>query len=634
MSRTLLVCCLLGAVPVAARAQGTDLDLNTPYHLRIALKVAEHPQLTAVFKDRLRRELGDSLQAALGALAHVEVVDLQDPQVLAANPLLREVDAKGLGPGLEGELPVTGYKTHFVFVDLVNGQYEIRARQHDGLTGLASAVVRYDVTPERLLVARSAARLVMRDFGIVGVIPNAEGANLQLQLKGGRLGVPLQEWVRRDEVFAIARLTRSGTGLSAQRIEWALLRVLEPPKDGVCSCRLFHRFTAPLKRGANVVGFRCLKLGTVKGSVTLRFVTPDQRPAPGLQVRVSASGFNGDVIEETATLADGTVQLKRDYAHLAFVRVERPGGTPVQLPVEIIPEKVVKCVVNDTAAADVRGIVELDRRRWINHLYEALQEETELVKEVNAKPTAQERLRRAETGAEWLKDLYSSLNDEMLALRARGREVGLTLDLEEGRKALDELEARRQQLLEYIEKVKKIAAEEKDPKLQRWRDMVEQAASLEREARFDEAIRLYQQVLEEGSQDEKLKKKLEQLRSEWLPKNEEHKKARTLILERWPAARDVTDLLGLLPEVQRALETCIQVEDRLTPRLLLKGTLAHVVKLNKEIERLQAQLDEDSQRELNKILSLVEGLKQLQQKVQGFVTAASSAGKSEKGVSQ
>src|SRR5437660_12922780 len=45
-----------------------------PYDYRLILRVAPHRLLTPAFRDQLRAELQDGLQAALGPLARIEVV--------------------------------------------------------------------------------------------------------------------------------------------------------------------------------------------------------------------------------------------------------------------------------------------------------------------------------------------------------------------------------------------------------------------------------------------------------------------------------------------------------------------------------------------------------------------------------
>ena len=116
--------------------------------------------LTDVFRERLERELGDSLQEALGDLARVKVV--------SKHPRLAEVLSKGLQRTLDEWRDRSEVKTHFVLLDYRGENYEFQARQHDGLTGLASPLVRRARTDDRRLVAKTAAVLVAQDLGWSG----------------------------------------------------------------------------------------------------------------------------------------------------------------------------------------------------------------------------------------------------------------------------------------------------------------------------------------------------------------------------------------------------------------------------------------------------------------------------------
>ena len=120
MSRFPLVALLLLSGAGAARAQ-LDAEAAKPYQLRVALRVAKHRMFTPVFRDRLRHELHDGLQAALGPMGQVEVQDMSNPEGLEKSPLLQEVETKGLQQGLDGWHEVSDAKVHFVFVDFVDG---------------------------------------------------------------------------------------------------------------------------------------------------------------------------------------------------------------------------------------------------------------------------------------------------------------------------------------------------------------------------------------------------------------------------------------------------------------------------------------------------------------------------------
>src|SRR5579859_5265366 len=190
-----------------------DPGLNQPYHLQIVLHIADNRFLTPIFQEQVQRELRDHLQLAYGPLAKVEVV--------RQHPLLREVRGKGLQRALDGWDELSPRKSHFLLIDFVDGRYELQARQHDGLTGLNSPVVRHDRFSDRRLVAQRAARLVDKDFGLAGTVIEAGKDEVKLAIRGGGLGVPLGRWLKRGDVFAISRIRQQGDKQRAERLEWA-----------------------------------------------------------------------------------------------------------------------------------------------------------------------------------------------------------------------------------------------------------------------------------------------------------------------------------------------------------------------------------------------------------------------------
>src|SRR5205823_5686660 len=131
--------------------------------------------------EQVSRELRDGLQAAFGNMGIVKVID--------EHPLLPDIERLGLGSPLDREKKVSETKTHFVLIDFVNGQYEVQARQHDGLTGLVSPVIRRDRTTDRQFVARAATLLIDQDLGVVGTLEEQpKGDNVRIVLKGSGLG--------------------------------------------------------------------------------------------------------------------------------------------------------------------------------------------------------------------------------------------------------------------------------------------------------------------------------------------------------------------------------------------------------------------------------------------------------------
>ncbi len=138
--------------------QASAADDREPYRIRLVLSVARHPLLTKTFQEQVARELKDGLQAALGDLARVEVAK--------DHPKLEEIRKHGLGRWLDRWNERSTYQTHFVQIDYARTTYIIQTRQHDGLTGLACAVLRSDRTRDPAYVARTAALLIDAQFGI------------------------------------------------------------------------------------------------------------------------------------------------------------------------------------------------------------------------------------------------------------------------------------------------------------------------------------------------------------------------------------------------------------------------------------------------------------------------------------
>src|SRR5260370_38923766 len=116
-------------LPVSLARGALDPETDKPYRLQVVLRIAENRLLTPVFRDRVERELRESLQAALGDLASVEVV--------RQHPLLKEVEAKGLQAALDGYSILSDATIHFVLVAFVDALYEIPARPHARFTSLA-----------------------------------------------------------------------------------------------------------------------------------------------------------------------------------------------------------------------------------------------------------------------------------------------------------------------------------------------------------------------------------------------------------------------------------------------------------------------------------------------------------------
>ena len=65
-------------------------------------------------------------------------------------------------------------------------------------------------------------------------------------------------------MFALVKVDGAAAG---KQLPWALLQVVEPPKDGVCRCKFFSRHTL-----GRVAGLRAVLLGTTSGPLRMRLL--------------------------------------------------------------------------------------------------------------------------------------------------------------------------------------------------------------------------------------------------------------------------------------------------------------------------------------------------------------------------
>ncbi len=596
-------------------ALALDTETTKPYPLKLVIHFANHPLLsTPYFQEQVQRELRDNLQVALGDLAKVEVV--------RDHPLLTEVEAKGLEKALDGWESLGTDKIHFVLIDFADGDYEIQTRQYDELSGLPSPVVRRRRTAERLLVARTAALMVDQDFGLVGTF-DRDGDKVQVTLKGGGLGVPLEHWVKKGEVFAVALIVDQGsTGQRSVRAPWTLLQVLENPQNGVCSCQLWARFAPPFPEVPGVVGYRCLKLGTARAPLRLRLVSDKlAKPLSSKPVQISAHGFQpGDDDEGLSTTADGLVKSNRRYQHVAFVRVLEGANVRANIPVPIVDERTISCELRDQKELEGQGQLQLRRDHWIARLYERMAVSQNISTKLNdlvdkfpedARDAAERALKELNQDLKTLKE-----QGEYLRKEAGKLPPGTNLKLEQGDQILQELEEGRQKLERYIEELTKSI--NKNPKIQKSLQMAEQARRLEDEAEYDQAIELYEKILK-GTEEKSpaLEERLKKLKEDWKLKDEEHEKARKFIYRTWPKLETAAAMKQKLDEVHKAFETCKKVGDYLSPRKILKVNLAHGKKLNKEKDTLRD--NEDDRRTAKTIGDVFDALTDLSVEVEAYL---------------
>jgi tetratricopeptide (TPR) repeat protein len=614
--------------PLSRAQAALDPELSKPYRLQVVLDVTEHRLLTRVFLDQLRRDLRDLLQADLGDLAKVEVIDLaketktngRAKEARKVPPLIKAVQTHGLEKGLDGFREVSDVKTHIILLRFANGQYQLQARQHDGATGMPSPLVRTDQTTDPGLVARKAAKLVDRDFGLVGTVMKVADGTVELAIKGGKLGVDLDRWVKVNEVFAIAHMTRGGSGLHSVRLPWALLQVTSKPNGGVCSCKFFHRLkTDTLADEGAGSGYRCLKLGTVRAPLRLRLLDfKTNEPYGGLQVHVSETDF-GVKTHNYTTSADGLARTEESYAHVAFVRVLSEGKPRAQIPVAMLAFRTMTCLLHINPEAEAEGEKKLRRNRWLRRIYDSMRVAADRVASLNKMGDKSQRKEALEIAREGLKNMEADLKN-LTDERTRLSEGGAAdRNLAEGDLRLQELQKRRQELDRFVTRLTKIIQKEKDPRRREMLALLEQARLLESQAEFDQALKLYEKILDQHPKETNVRKRYGKLSKAFAVKTKKHGEARAFIYKEWTKPMEPAALNKALDSVEKAFANCRQVHDALAPQKILLANVTHADNLKKRLAALRPRSSEDDRKEAELIAKAAERIKKLHDEVAKYV---------------
>jgi hypothetical protein len=615
----LLLAVATALLPFGGRAEAAlDPETDKPYELQVVLHIVDHRALTPVFRDQLERQLGDGLQAAYGELVHVSVVH--------EHPRLKQIEQEGL-QSLGSWTDVSPIKTHFVFVDFVSGQYEIQARQHDGLTGQASPVTRRGRTPDREFVARTAALLIGEDFGPVGTITQKlPNETVRVALKGSSLGTPPDSWVKKGDIFELVQIVQAGQQSRASRVPWALLRVEQDPAQGACICQVFHRHPDPIADRAGILGYRCLKLTTMRAPLHMRFVRPGGEPERNLQLHVQRRGFEEDkTAVQATTKADGSFASEEytpdAFDSVAFVRIPGPQKRDrAHIPVPIVDTGTI--VVPVDLQKEASEPFRIRRDLWLKGLYENIQQQNDLFRDLNSMLTQADQrpaaLAKAQAGFADTEKVIKNAVQERDSLRA---DSTVALDFNEGEQRLKELRQGQEDLQKFITNQtnleKQEAANQTTKELQA---KIQRALLLEGDAEFGQAIALYQEAVDGGIKDEKLTKHLDELKARWKIKDANHQHADDFIYrdQKW-LTFDLFRLKGQAEEAQRAFRACRDAHDTLRPQKLLKVAVSHAGKVRELAESLRPDERDEDKRKAQEVQGALEELGTLIKNVTEFL---------------
>ena len=572
------------AVPAVA---AVDAEAKKPYQLRVVLRTAEHPTLTPAFRADVAKQVRQMLQNALGGLAAVEVVDLAGVAAEKRDPLWQLAAEKGLD-ALDGATAVTGVKTHFLFVDIADGQYELRLRQHDGSTGTASPLVRTLREGDRASVSRVAARAIGADFGFVGTFDPAGGGAVAVPLKAGELG-PVEAWVKKGDVFAVVQVREArrpakgkeaAPALTGQRLDGVLLQVQDAPRNGVAVCKLHARYRGGLPRDGATVGYRAVKLGTAETPVKLRLTDGAGNPLKGSNIRVRAAeaDFPADATRdrEELVLADGVYTSKEPLKNLAFVVVTSNDAPVARIPLELFAHHTATRKVTLDPKADAQNDAAdrardmLDRVRGARVVLARTMDELSDLQRKD-KPKA---LEYAEAAAAATDKEAAALKADIARLKERLGKDAPPGAHDAADADLRALAAKNAELKAHIAKLKDVIRLENDPAAMAKRKAVDglllDAKLHINKADYGQAIEKYREAIKASADEPAAKAELEtalaQLEKDWEVKDDAHAAARKFVYDTWPKWDTPAEMRDGLPEAKKAVAKCQAVRDLVTLR--------------------------------------------------------------------
>jgi tetratricopeptide (TPR) repeat protein len=590
-------------------------ESREPYRVRIVFSIEKHRLLTDIFRQQVSRELRNGVRSALGELAEVTVTD--------EHAKLADIRARGLGRAIDGLRERGPEQTYFVVIAFDGSHYRIQTRMHDGLTGLPSPVVRHGSTRDRAYVARMATFLLERDIGLIGTVSTEpdKGRIVSVEMRGGNLGVDLGRWVKKGEVFALVKVEGNAAG---KQQPWTLLQVVEPPKDGVCQCKLFSRHTL-----GRVTGLRAVLLGTTSGPLRMRLFQEKENGEPGrllaVTVQLRRDGFDGPVVavppSSRGEVDTGKSKTPLTFDKLVFVSVMTGETLRARFPIAIVDDALV--VVGVPAGNEEQDLVAFRVQMLRRNVGDADSVQSAMFDDINKLSVKPDQ--RAAAIAR-VKQTLERLRDDHAKLTAERDEVQKLADKMSPRdkqalprigETLQRMKAGEGDLRKTVANLEKIQKEETDPTRVAWLTQQEKAKLLETEGEYDKAIAIYESAPAEF-QTEKLKEHLAEMKRLWNPVDKAHKDAREYIYETFPKL--TTDQLKEgVAKAKAALEVCKKAGDKFGPDRLRKATLEHFKRLETEAEGLKPMVNSDDEKPFKAIQELIPELRKIVEDVGAFL---------------
>jgi len=303
----------------------------------------------------------------------------------------------------------------------------------------------------------------------------------------------------------------------------------------------------------------------------------------------------------------------------------KSSGRAVDLPIALVDDQTVTVPISIGTEKTDALVEQFDN--WRREVVDAYLVQVAVFKDlgdmaVRADTQREKVVEQAEGALKRMSDDYDrlALAKQQLPAEVPNRKKEMT-DLDG---LMEKLKAGVDQLKTFTDKQEKILKEETRPERKTARAQLADAALAEQRADFDKAIELYKKGLAVIN-DPDGKKHLEKLETQWMPRDDEHIRARKFVYETWPGL-DTAGLDREMDTARKALQVFKSAGDYLSPRKLVLVTTTQLTKLKKESSELKPQINEDDHAAAERIQKVVPPLQKLLEDTVAFLKTASPEG--------
>jgi tetratricopeptide (TPR) repeat protein len=624
--RLVLVLLLLGPGLVFAEVTSLEAKPTTPYFWRIVVQFEAHPAMTPAYRDRIQKDIQAALIPSLGDVGKLEVLELNAIPVESRTPLEARFLKEGWAALDSPEFrTISSIKTHFVKISLENSRYRIESRQHDGLTGLASPMVRSRETASPETVGRLVGLMLGSEFGVVGLVELIPGDadHVIARFRGSSL-LGFERFLKAGDIFAVSvirerRVTPPNIGTVkrgmkepepeiihiGQPREFTLIRTQSVLADGGWKCEVLTRFINPFPSSPDIAGYRCIKLATVDAPVRVRVVDSEGNPQTGnqlLEVRATDRNFAFSLEpRDSLELREGVFRSTRPMRNVAcivvgigssrkeFFPVPVLGQGPVTIRFAVNPEETARAAF-ERSCQDLRGRIAECRVSQLAMV--------QAMGSLMAKGRYGEALERAQTGIKTITQLDQGLTEELEKLKADelAQDQLPTVLLNDSQQILGLIRGNLSSIADKVKELEQTVARSNDntrfEREFRAKELSSRIRDLVAGGDVPEALEMYD-LLIDLTKDEELKTKKGDLEYKWKTRNLAHTAARDYISGPWRTASTLEDFREAQIKLADAVDVMVKNADPLGLRKVIATFEPAYAQLNTILSRLDANSETD-----------------------------------------